>query len=72
MTLVRWRQRVRLLRALERLAAGEAGTSVALELGYAGPSAFVKVFRESLGTTPGRWFATGTEAPATCRPSSSR
>lgn len=57
LTLVRWRQQVRLLRALERLALGEAVTSVALDLGYAGTSTFVKLFRESLGVTPGKYFA---------------
>jgi AraC-like DNA-binding protein len=52
-----WRQQVRLLRALERLAAGEAVTTVALDLGYDSPSAFVAMFRRALGTTPGRYFA---------------
>jgi AraC-like DNA-binding protein/quercetin dioxygenase-like cupin family protein len=57
MTLVRWRQQARLLHALERLAAGDAVTTVALDLGYASTSAFVKLFRESFGTTPARYFA---------------
>ncbi|HKJ00346.1 MAG TPA: helix-turn-helix transcriptional regulator [bacterium] len=52
-----WRQQVRLLEALERLAAGEAVTAVALELGYETPSAFVAMFRRALGTSPGRYFA---------------
>jgi AraC-like DNA-binding protein len=52
-----WRQQARLLRALERLAAGEAVTTVALELGYEGPSAFISMFRSRLGATPGRYFA---------------
>lgn len=56
MTLGRWRQQVRLLRALERLALGEAVTTVALEMGYTSTSAFVTLFRESLGVTPGRYF----------------
>ncbi len=56
MTLLRWRQQVRLLRALERLALGEPVTAVALDMGYASTSAFVKLFRESLGVTPGRYF----------------
>src|SRR5262245_26387849 len=34
-----WRQQLRLLRALERIASGDAVTRVALELGYASPSA---------------------------------
>jgi AraC-like DNA-binding protein len=51
-----WRQQARLLRALERLAAGDAVTTVALELGYEGPSAFITMFRSRLGATPGRYF----------------
>ena len=51
-----WRREARLLHALERLAAGEAVTTVALELGYDGPSAFIAMFRARLGTTPGRYF----------------
>jgi AraC-like DNA-binding protein len=53
----KWRQQVRLLRALERLAAGAAVTEVAFDLGYDSPSAFVTMFRRALGTTPGRYFA---------------
>jgi AraC-like DNA-binding protein/quercetin dioxygenase-like cupin family protein len=56
MTLVRWRQQVRLLRALERLAIGESVTAVTMDLGYGSVSAFVKLFRESFGVTPGRYF----------------
>jgi AraC-like DNA-binding protein/quercetin dioxygenase-like cupin family protein len=57
MTFVRWRQQVRLLGALERLGSGQPVTTVALEMGYTSTSAFVKLFRESLGVTPGRYFA---------------
>ena len=52
-----WRQQARLLRALERLADGEPVTRVALELGYESPSAFIAMFRRTLGETPGRYFA---------------
>jgi len=52
-----WRRQLRLLDALERLAAGESVTAVALSLGYAGPSAFIAMFRRQLGTTPGDYFA---------------
>ena len=51
-----WRQQLRLLRALERLAAGEAVTQVALDLGYDSPSAFIAMFRKALGVSPGRYF----------------
>jgi AraC-like DNA-binding protein len=51
-----WRQQARLLRALEQLAAGEPVTSVALDLGYETPSAFIAMFRRAVGTSPGRYF----------------
>jgi AraC-like DNA-binding protein len=51
-----WRQQLRLLRALERLASGDPVTTVALDLGYGGPSAFVAMFRRALGVSPGRYF----------------
>ena len=57
MTFTRWRQHARLLRALELLAAGGAVTEVALDLGYDSPSAFITMFREALGATPGRYFS---------------
>lgn len=59
-----WRQQARLLHALERLAAGEAVTSLALDLGYDSPSAFITMFRSRLGATPGRYFAAAGAAPA--------
>jgi len=51
----RWRQRARLFDALERLANGEPVTSVALAVGYDSPSAFIAMFKRTLGTTPRRW-----------------
>jgi len=52
-----WRQQVRLMQALELLAAGEPVTNVALAVGYESTSAFIARFREVLGTTPGRYYA---------------
>ena len=57
MTLGRWRRRLRLVEALRLLAAGEPVTRVALDVGYATPSAFIEAFRRELGRTPGRYFA---------------
>lgn len=57
MRLVRWRQQARLVRALEQLGAGETVTAVALDLGYESTSAFISMFRRSLGVTPSRYFA---------------
>ncbi len=56
MTLGRWRQRLRLVEALRLLAAGNPVTHVALDVGYASPSAFISAFRRELGTTPARYF----------------
>ena len=52
LSLLQWRQRARLMRALERLAAGDAVTAIALDLGYDSVSAFIAMFRRSLGATP--------------------
>jgi AraC-like DNA-binding protein len=51
-----WRRRLRLLGAIEKLAAGEPVTSVALEAGYDSTSAFIHAFRREFGVTPGRYF----------------
>ncbi|MCB9652468.1 MAG: helix-turn-helix transcriptional regulator [Deltaproteobacteria bacterium] len=57
MTLGRYHQRARIIAALRLLAGGAAVTHVALEVGYATPSAFIAAFKAELGTTPGRYFA---------------
>ncbi|KQU78354.1 MULTISPECIES: helix-turn-helix domain-containing protein [unclassified Rhizobacter] len=51
-----WRQRARLMKALELLAAGTPVTNVALDLGYDNLSAFIAMFRRNVGVTPGRYF----------------
>jgi AraC-like DNA-binding protein len=56
MTFAGWRRRLRLLAAVSRLGAGESVAMVADDLGYHSPSAFVAMFRRSLGTSPGRYF----------------
>ncbi len=55
-----WRQRARMMRALELLAGGASVTSVALDLGYDSVSAFIALFKRLLGTTPAAYF---THAP---------
>ncbi|TCT13632.1 AraC family transcriptional regulator [Tepidamorphus gemmatus] len=52
-----WRRRLRMLGAIERLAAGEAVTTVALDAGYDSLSAFIHAFRRTMGVTPGAYFA---------------
>ena len=59
MSFSKWRQRLRLISAMQRLAAGEAVTTVALECGYNSPSAFIAMFRNQLGTTPTRYLSGG-------------
>ncbi|MGV2904749.1 helix-turn-helix domain-containing protein, partial [Achromobacter sp. AGC25] len=51
-----WRQQVCLLAAIERLSQGQAVTRVALDLGYASPSAFTSAFRRTMGDTPTRYM----------------
>ena len=47
-----WRQQARLLAAVARLADGQPVTRVALDVGYASPSAFTAAFRRVLGEVP--------------------
>jgi len=56
MTFAGWRRRLRLLAAVSRLGGGESVTTVAYDLGYHSPSAFVAMFRRSHGTSPGRYL----------------
>ncbi len=52
-----WRQRARLMRALELLAAGTAVTNIALELGYDSLSAFIAMFKRHFGVPPSQFLA---------------
>lgn len=56
MTFDCWRQQMRTLLALPRLAAGVPVTQVALDLGYDTPSAFSAMFRRQMGQTPRRFL----------------
>jgi len=56
MTFAGWRRRLRLLAAVSRLGGGDSVTTVAYDLGYHSPSAFVAMFRRSLGTSPRRYL----------------
>jgi len=51
-----WRQKLRLLHALEKLANDRPVTEIALDLGYETPSAFIAMFRKATGRTPGGYF----------------
>ena len=54
MTLGEWRQRSRIARAIALLAGGSDVKDVALEVGFATPSAFVTAFKKYVGITPGK------------------
>jgi len=56
MTFGRWRQRFTLVRAIQLLANGNKVSSVALEIGYRSPSAFIAMFKKLMGTTPSLYF----------------
>ncbi|MEP7456679.1 helix-turn-helix transcriptional regulator [Phyllobacterium sp. SB3] len=51
-----WRQRARLMRALELLSEKTQVTTIAFDLGYDNVSAFISMFRKTFGVTPGRYF----------------
>ena len=57
LTFGRWHRRVKALHALELLALGSSVTSVANAVGYDSTSAFIAMFRRTLGTTPGTYFS---------------
>jgi len=59
LSLSTWRQQACLFTALPRLAAGEAVTSVALDLGYDSVAAFTTMFKRMLGAPPRGYFVGG-------------
>lgn len=63
MTFRQWQRQARLLDALVRLAEKQPVTTVAYDLGYESPSAFIYAFRRTLGTTPKRYFQTALTGP---------
>lgn len=52
MTLAQWRQRLRVVKAMPLLLAGETVENIAHDLGYASSSAFIAMFRSLAGVTP--------------------
>jgi AraC-like DNA-binding protein len=63
MSFHQWRQQLRLLEATRLLGQGESVTNIALDVGYNSLSAFVSVFRRTLGVTPGRYFRSDNATP---------
>jgi AraC-like DNA-binding protein len=56
MSFGRWRQQARLFAALEMLAQKKSVTEVAIAVGYDSVSAFIEMFRTTLGATPQTYF----------------
>ncbi|MBE3659194.1 hypothetical protein BOO92_21310 [Vibrio navarrensis] len=56
LTFGKWRQQLRLLRAMQSLSLGGSVTSVAAEVGYSDISAFINVFKHAFGKTPAKYF----------------
>lgn len=52
-----WRRQLRLMKGIELLVAGHSVKTAAAEVGYRQPSAFVELFRQTLGMTPRKWIA---------------
>lgn len=53
----RWRQQLQVIIALQLLIDGATVQRVAQALGYESTNAFITMFRNALGTTPGRYLA---------------
>ncbi|MCJ8203927.1 helix-turn-helix transcriptional regulator [Pseudomonas sp. RGM2987] len=52
MSLVEWRQRLKVIEALALLERGQTVETIGLDLGYNSASAFISMFRKMMGTTP--------------------
>ncbi|MCM2477356.1 AraC family transcriptional regulator [Rhizobium sp. CG5] len=64
-----WRQQACLFAALPRLTAGDAVTTVALDVGYESIAAFTTMFRRMLGSSPRQYLKGTVSLPANERPS---
>lgn len=64
MSFAAWRQHVRLMEALSRLATGHRVTSVAFDVGYSSSSAFSAMFKRTFGAPPTQYFAAKDSEPA--------
>ncbi len=52
MSFAEWRQRLRVVRAMPLLEAGQTVETIALDLGYSSASAFITMFKKMTGSTP--------------------
>jgi AraC-like DNA-binding protein len=63
MTFAAWRQHVRLMEALSRLAVGQRVTQVAFDVGYNSSSAFTAMFHRTFGMAPAQYFRSERSEP---------
>lgn len=63
-----WRQQVRLMAALSRLALGQPITTVAFDVGYESPSAFTAMFHRAFGAPPTAYLARAHHRPSLAAP----
>jgi AraC-like DNA-binding protein len=68
MSFATWRQNVRLVDALSRLATGHSVTATALDVGYNSPSAFTAMFRRTFGVPPTHYLVDQPAQPLTATP----
>jgi AraC-like DNA-binding protein len=57
LTFGRWRQQLHLIVALHQLSAGRSVQQVAEALGYESVTAFITMFKKSLGKPPAKYFS---------------
>lgn len=57
LTIEAWRQKARLLKAIDGLSSGSSVTDAALDCGYQSVTAFIAAFAGQFGITPGRYIA---------------
>jgi len=62
MTFGRWRERLHIIIALQRLSIGASVQAVSLELGYEGPNSFITMFKKTMGQSPGKYRGDKMEA----------
>jgi AraC-like DNA-binding protein len=62
LTFGRWRQQLHLIVAMRELAAGQTVQRVADQLGYDSVTAFITMFKKSVGKPPARYFAELTQS----------
>ncbi len=51
-----WRRNVRLMKGIELMVGGASVKEAAFAVGYRQPSAFVEIFRRTMGKTPRSWI----------------